>query len=548
VYDEERIECRMKLEPFLAIITVACLLSTILLPSVVTHAQADSSTIYVDIGNANNPKQDGSAYHPFDSIQKGIGAAGTGDTVQVAAGVYYEEVDINKSSISLVGQKGSTILDGNRTGAVGIRVYHVSPDYTENVSISGFTVRNFVKGITLSRSIYIRLRDDNMINNTYDFGDYTLQVHDIDTSNTVDGKPIYFWVNQQDKQIPADAGFVDLVNCANMTVKNLNLTNNVQGLVLKNTTNSLVKNVRIMNNWDGLYLQRWSNSNTLIDNTVSNNLFMGIYVSTSSSNIIKNNSITNNGYGLFLDSTVFEYVIGYQPTDNTVTGNIVTGNTVANSSTAGVYSDESEDNLFYFNNFVNNNQQVYSVNSTNVWDNDVGGNYWTDYAGKDLNKTGFGDVPYVVDKNNRDNHPLIGLFSDFPVTWQEETYHITAICNCTESGFYFSQPEKAVGFSLSGSADDGSGFCMLGVPVSLLGGPYTLVMDGLRSTSLLERSNRTHSSLYFAFDGTYHDVRIEGTSVVSEFPSFSLVFFLAVATVGVVFVTLRRRFEPALSG
>jgi parallel beta-helix repeat protein len=372
----------------------------------VTRVRASATTIYVDIMNANDLGQDGSAAHPFDSIQKGVFAASSGDTIQVAAGLYYEEVDINKSSISLVGQEGSTILDGNGTGVVGLHVYHFSPDYTENVSISGFTVRNFIKGITLSRSINIRLRDNSMINNTYNFGDYTLQVHDIDTSNTVDGKPIYFWVNQHDEQVPAGAGFVDLVNCVNITVKDLDLTNNVQGLVLKNTTDSLVENVRIMSNWDGLYLQRWSNSNTLIDNTVSNNLFMGIYVSTSSSNVIKNNSISNNGYGLFLDSTVFEYVIGYQPTDNTVTGNIVTGNTVANSSTAGVYSDEAIDNVFYFNNFLNNSQQVYSVNSTNVWDNGVEGNYWTDYVGKDLNNTGFGDVPYVIDENNRDNHPL----------------------------------------------------------------------------------------------------------------------------------------------
>jgi hypothetical protein len=126
--------------------------------------------------------------------------------------VYYEGVDIDKSFFSLVGQKGSTIIDGNGTGLVGIHVFHVATDYTENVSISGFTVRNFANGITLSRSIYVRLRDDSMMNNTYNFGDETLQVHDIDTSNTVDGKPIYFWVNQRDKQVPADAGFVALVD------------------------------------------------------------------------------------------------------------------------------------------------------------------------------------------------------------------------------------------------------------------------------------------------------------------------------------------------
>lgn len=166
-----------------------------------------------------------------------------------------------------------------------------------------------------------------------------------------------------------------------------------------------------------------------------------------------------------------------------------------------------------------------------------------------MNKTGFGDVSYMINENNRDNHPLMGLFSGFLVTWQEETYPVIAISNYAVSGFYFSQPDKIVGFSLGGGADGGSGFCVLNVPVNLLGGPYTLVMDGLPSANLLERSNGTHCFLYFAFNETYHDVRIEGTSVVSELPSFSLVLFLVALSVGMAIVALRRRrFEPALAG
>jgi parallel beta-helix repeat protein len=458
-------------------------------------------------------------------------------------------VQINKSSISLVGQAGSTVLDGNGTADVGIRVYHLSPYYTENVSISGFTVRNFVRGITLSRSINIRLRDNTMINNTYNFGDYTLQVHDVDTSNTVNGKPIYFWVNRHDAQVPSDAGFVDLVNCFNMTVKDLNLTNNVQGLVFKNTTNSLVKNLRITNNWDGFYMETWSNSNTIIDNTLSNNLFMGIYVSTSSSNTISNNSIMDNAYGLFLDSTVFEYVKGFQATGNTVTGNVIFGNTVANCSTAGVYCDQAEDNILYDNNFINNSQQVYSLNSTNVWDDGAEGNYWTDYTGENFNNTGLGSVPYVIDETNRDNHPLMGMFSDFDAMWQAGTYRVNAISNVTASGFYFSQPEKALGFNVSGSAFDGSGFCLVTLPASLIGGPYSLFVDGAPSTFLWENSNGTYCSLYFAFNDSFHDVQIVGTSVVPEFSVFFLWFLLAAVTTGLVMVALRRRrFAPALFG
>jgi parallel beta-helix repeat protein len=37
-------------------------------------------------------------------------------------------------------------------------------------------------------------------------------VQDIDTSNLLDDKPLYYWVAQQDKAVPADAGYVALVN------------------------------------------------------------------------------------------------------------------------------------------------------------------------------------------------------------------------------------------------------------------------------------------------------------------------------------------------
>jgi len=533
-------------------VVLVFVLLAVVSPIFVMPVKASPKMIYVDATNVNDPGEDGSLLHPFPLIQKGVDAASPGDTVYVFAGVYYESVQINKSFISLVGEKGGTIIDGNGTDLVGIRLYHSSPEYTENVSISGFTVRNFSgtlgKGITLSRSIYARFRDNSMVGNTYNFGDYTLQVHDIDTSNTVDGKPIYYWVNQRDKQVPAEAGFVALVGSTNITVRDMTFTSNVQGLVLKNTTHSLIENVRALNNWDGMYLARWSNSNKVIGSTFSSNLFMGIYVSTSSSNIIVNNSISSNAYGLLLDSSVYETVLGNVVSGNTVRDNIVMGNTVANSNLDGVYLDGCRDNVFFHNHFVNNMRQVESLNSTTNWNDGAEGNYWGDYSGKDLDMDGFGDAPYMIDENNKDGHPLMGLFSDFPFVWEEETYHVSTISNSTVSEYFFSKPNKTISFSVDGPVG-GIGFCRVSMPVSLLGGPYTLVLNGSNSTSFLEKSNGTRCFLYFTYDYSSLKVKIEGTSVVPEFPSFPSLSFLAVLTVGVAIVALaRKRLAPALFG
>jgi parallel beta-helix repeat protein len=99
----------------------------------------------------------------------------------------------------------------------------------------------------------------------------------------------------------------------------------------------------------------------------------------------------------------------------------VTGNTLVNND-YGVSCWSNTQNVIYHNNFVNNTHQSFSEDSSNFWDNGYpsGGNYWSDYNGTDLysgpyqngtGSDGIGDASYVIDAYNRDNYPLMGLFS-----------------------------------------------------------------------------------------------------------------------------------------
>jgi len=158
---------------------------------------------------------------------------------------------------------------------------------SSNTLLSNNTAYYNFYGIVLGGFMYIRpspstnsvLRNNNMTSNRYNFGIGGFLhkrldefIHDIDSSNTVDAKPIYYLVNQHDKVVPSDAGYVAIVNSTNITVQNLTLTNNMEGVLLACTTNSTIREV-----------------------TAAGNL-LGFHIFASSDNVIYHNNFPNNRY------------------------------------------------------------------------------------------------------------------------------------------------------------------------------------------------------------------------------------------------------------
>jgi len=534
---------------------VSGIMLTLLLTSVLTlvfniqPVRAEPKTWTVD--------DDGPA--DFHIIQEAINTANPGDTIYVRNGTYYEKAVVNKS-IFLIGEdKATTVLNGNRTGTVVSVI-------SNNVTLTGFTIKNGYSGVTLdhsdfsvitgnivlnnqlygiecyrsnhnviednvalnnSRGIkvyysnYTKLIENNASNNWYGIrirsstnnllrnntmtgnhwnfamdADYHLElIHDIDCSNTVDGKPIIYWINKQDQHVPTNAGFVAAINCSEIIVKNVNLTKNNIGVLFWSTSNSIIEEANISENWVGVALVSSENIK-LFDNTISTSAEEGIILVMSNDSRIINNNFVNNGYH--------------------------------------VYTYES------FN---------------NVWDGGYpsGGNYWSDYNGTDLhwgsgqNETGsdgIGDTAYVIGENNVDRYPLMAPFNTFEAgVWKETEYFVDVVSNSIVSDFRFNPGEGPfLRFNVTGE-NETIGFCRVTIPNDLLWAEdgWTINVGDQQITNYTIIPNENFTYLYFTYNYSTKTVIIQGTSVIPEFPSATILPLLMLTTLTATILLKRKR-------
>jgi parallel beta-helix repeat protein len=341
----------------------------------------------------------------YPTITAAIGNASYGDTIFVKKGDYLENLVVSKS-LSLIGEdRSATIIDGGGTGTVvqitansavfsGFTVQNSGNNFTDssiyvdcasNTSILDNLVTSNNMGIYLFESSNCILKNNTITGNQFNFGVYSsnLQgyIQNVDSSNNVDGKPIFYWVNQANKQPPTNAGYVAIINSSNIIVENSTLERNWQNVLFAYTTNSTIRNVTTTLGMDSIWLLECSDC-SIYGNNVSENIWGGIALVNSSHCSIYGNNLNNNGgYGTFLSYSL--------------------------------------DNMFHHNNFIDNPRQawLYEFNN-NTWDNGYpsGGNYWSDYNGTDARsglhqdengRDGIGDTAYVIDSNNEDHYPLM---------------------------------------------------------------------------------------------------------------------------------------------
>jgi parallel beta-helix repeat protein len=362
-------------------------------------------------------------------------------------------------------------------------------------------------------------------------------------SNLVNDKPLVY-LEEVSNYTVANAGQVILVNCDNILVENLDLSNTtICGVELWRTNNTNIVNNTMTNNGDGITLFEYSSNNNIHGNNITNNV-CGVNLGGASNNSISGNNITNNWTGISLNfslnNTITNNVItntnGFYPYPHGLDFHSSSNNTICKNTIAkhelGIYFDYSSDNIFYYNNFVNNTNQVYVLHeSINCWNYILKGNFWSNYVGVDLDHDGIGDTMHYIGSGNVDNYPLMGMFSDFKATLE---YNVQTVCNSSISDFQFNG--SAICFKVTG--EDGTiGFCRICIPRALMNETYQVFVNGTEvQCNLLPCSNTTHSYLYFTYN-----LSTQKVIIIPEFPSFLILPIIMTATLLAVILYRRKR-------
>ena len=491
------------------------------------------------------------------------------------------EIEEFDKGIRLYGGSNNTICE-NDIANNGLGIYIQAS--SENNTISGNNITNNNKGMEIHLSPNNVLRDNQIDNNRYNFWlsgvNFVDYVNDIDTSNTVDGKPIYYWVNEKDKTVPLDAGHVTLVNCTGITIKNLTLTNNVEGIILAFTENSTITQNTITNNGAGIRFYGSSRNNisanyiaynegngisidggenNIFGNTIINNGANGVILYFSNYNTIRGNNITENSRGIDIYGSQYNSMSGNSVTNNSVVGlwffgsccNYIIGNNITNNQRSMCFEMQASYNTIYHNNFVNNALQVVGdTDSVNSWDNGTVGNYWSDYKGIDWDGDGIGDTPYIIDERNRDNYPMMepvrAYMSSITIfdagTWEGKKYNVNVVSNSTVFEFSFDPEGTRIRFNVDGEAGT-TGFCRITIPKDLLytEGNWIVLVDGNLVTPTVNE-DESNTYLNFTYSHNTKTVRIIGTDAIPEFPSWTPLLIMLLL-VSVVVAIYRRRFH-----
>ena len=462
--------------------TILCLFSTAFLTGITLNIQTVKAggTIYIratgEVEGTDEIERDGDNYTFTDSIR--------------------DMIVVERSNITIDGNGYTLGSEYSDTYGVGFDL-----TYMTNVTVKNVTIRRFTCGVHAPHASNIIITE----NKVFGCGSGIRLWGPLSSNNTVSENHM------------EDNG-ISISGSSNNTISGNYLRG--AGIGVDGDYNNICGNTIEGPTSVGIMISS-SSHNSLCGNTISTgSMGHGIEIAGGSDCIVSGNIITDSGWGIGLHSS---------------SNNSIFGNTILNNE-YGISVKHASNNSIHYNNFLNNEVQESAIALPylkNNWDAGYpsGGNFWSDYTGEDADGDGIGDTIRVIDENNTDNYPLMGMFADFKATSE---HHVQTICNSTISDFQFNG--TAISFNVTGE-DETIGLCRICIPTAVMNDTYTVLVNGMEVPhTLLPFSNSTYSYLYFTYTHSTQDVVI-----IPEFPSVFIVPLLMALTLGVAVLLTKKR-------
>ena len=329
------------------------------------------------------------------SLNSRIDAAKSGDTIIVQAGLYPGNLLLNRR-VFLIG-RGHPVIHGSGVGST----ITITAD---SCVVKGLIVEHCGSMLVgedagiLVKSHYNSI-EENELRDVL-FGIYLLHAeHNIVYGNTIIGRKylelgergsgIHIWNSRHNR-------------CIANTIKDAR-----DGFYIQNASHTLIERNEVFDLRYGLHYM-YADSNTFLCNTFYSNVAGAAIMYSTGIRMFHNVFSRNRGFASFgilfqdchdlvADSNVIS--------DNVVgmffeasTGNIFRHNMISQNDIALQMFQNSVNNTFTDNNFIDNLSPLVIVGkrTDSHWDKDGRGNYWSSYDGYDLDANGIGDVPMKI--------------------------------------------------------------------------------------------------------------------------------------------------------
>ncbi len=347
---------------------------------------------------------------PEQGLQAALDAAQDGDRLELAAGLYRGNFQINRE-VSLIGKDG-VIIDGNGE-------YDAIRVLANNVTIEKLQIRNWGDDLTdTNAGIFVdRVTNTLITGNTLKGNAFGVWL-----GNSVSSRVIGNRIEGNPELRSADRGNgIHLSSTKNAEILDNEVWHTRDGLYILTSNNNRLERNYLHDLRFGVHYM-YSNNNSVIGNVTERTRTGYALMQSTGLTVTDNVSRSDKNYGILLNFITYSKVsnnrvVGVQANrdihSNSAGGSNINGvdgkalfvyNSLFNDIRSNLFADSdlgvhltagSEDNQITLNAFVGNRTQVkYVASREQEWSEQGYGNYWSDYLGWDMNGDGLGDIPY----------------------------------------------------------------------------------------------------------------------------------------------------------